>query len=148
MRKLIALNHDNWKRHILKDDPVRPHLDMDWKLEDGREVYAIEDQEINKMLSVVCIGFTKGPVITEAGLDKTVDDPDTAMFYTVWSYSKNAGRDVILAAAKLIKRDKPHIKRFVTLSPLTDVAERFHLRNGAVLLEKGDECQNFEYTLD
>ena len=148
MRKLIALNHDNWKRHILKDDPVRPHLDMDWKLEDGREVYAIEDQEINKILSVVCIGFTNGPVITEAELDKIVDDPDTAMFYTVWSYSKNAGRDVILAAAKLIKREKPHIKRFVTLSPLTDVAERFHLRNGAVLLDKGDECQNFEYTLD
>jgi hypothetical protein len=148
MRKLIALNHDNWKRHILKDDPVRPHLDMDWKLEDGREVYAIEDQEINKILSVVCIGFTKGPVITEAELDKIVDDPDTAMFYTVWSYSKNTGRDVILEAARLIKKEKPHIKRFVTLSPLTDVAERFHLRNGAVLLEKGDECQNFEYILD
>jgi hypothetical protein len=33
----------------------------------------------------------------------------------------------------------------VTLSPLTEMAERFHIRNGAVFLRKGTLCQNFEY---
>jgi len=70
--------------------------------------------------------------------------PDTAVFYTVWSYSKGAGREIILEAAKHIKETKG-VTRFVTLSPLTQMAERFHLRNGAVLLNKGELCQNFEY---
>jgi|TARA_B110000503_G_scaffold128357_1_gene199250 hypothetical protein len=144
MRKLINLDLDNWKRYILKDDPVRPHLDMDWRLEDGRQAYALEDED-GKMASVVCVAFTNGIAITEEGLENTTN-PDTVMFYTVWSYSKNAGRDIIFAAAGAIKRDYPHIKRFVTLSPLTDAAERFHLRNGAAFLAKGDLCQNFEYT--
>ena len=39
----------------------------------------------------------------------------------------------------------PEIKRFVTLSPLTEVARRFHTRNGAVELQVNSETQNFEY---
>jgi GTP-binding protein EngB required for normal cell division len=119
---------------------------------DSRHGVKDVDKEIMDLLGRSAVTFqvvlTKADKPKKAELDKIVDDPDTAMFYTVWSYSKNTGRDVILEAARLIKKEKPHIKRFVTLSPLTDVAERFHLRNGAVLLEKGDECQNFEYILD
>ena len=62
----------------------------------------------------------------------------------MWSYSKGAGREIIIEAAKHIKETKG-CTRFVTLSPLTEMAERFHLRNGAVLLNKGETCQNFEY---
>ena len=40
------------------------------------------------------------------------------------------------------------IKRFVTLSPLTEMAEKFHLRNGAELIYKGKTCQNFEYFME
>ena len=143
--KLIKLNSDNWKRYILKQDPVRPHLDSDWRVEDGREVYVYEDED-GKILSVLCVAYTNGVVITEEGLENTTD-PDTAMFYTVWSYAKNAGRDIIFETTDKIKHEKPHITRFVTLSPLTDTAERFHLRNGASLLEKGVSCQNFEYKI-
>jgi len=39
------------------------------------------------------------------------------------------------------------LRRIVTLSPLTEMAERFHLSNGARFLRKGDSCQNFEYEL-
>ena len=41
-----------------------------------------------------------------------------AVFYTVWSYKKGAGREIIFEAQKEIKKTKPYIKRFVTLSPL------------------------------
>ena len=143
MRKLVELNSDNWKRHIIKEDPIRPHLDVDWRVEDGRQVYAFED-DTGKIQSVLCVAYTNDVVITEDGLNNTTD-PDTAMFYTVWSYAKNAGRDIIFEVTAKIKLDKPHIKRFVTLSPLTEKAENFHLRNGATFLKKGNKAQNFEY---
>jgi hypothetical protein len=145
---------------ILPDDPVRPHISAEWRIMCGREVYALyEDQyaqyapplEEGKR-AVICVGYTNTVPITESQLDWMSSDswsaedttPDTAVFYTVWSYSRGAGREIILEAAKHIKETKG-VTRFVTLSPLTQMAERFHLRNGAVLLKKGDECQNFEY---
>ena len=145
---------------ILPDDPVRPHITADWRIMCGREVYALyEDQyaqyapplEEGKR-AVICVGYTNQVPITESQLDWMSSDswsaeditPDTAVFYTVWSYSRGAGREIILEAAKHIKETKG-VTRFITLSPLTEMAERFHLRNGAVLLNKGDECQNFEY---
>ena len=33
----------------------------------------------------------------------------------------------------------------ITLSPLTDMAFKFHSRNGAKLLQKNETTQNFEY---
>ena len=144
----------------VEKDPVRPHLPADWRIMCGREVYALyEDQyaqyapplEDGKR-AVICVGYTNEVPITEQELDafskeawkEGQDFGNTAVFYTVWSYSKGAGREIIIEAAKHIKETKG-CTRFVTLSPLTQMAERFHLRNGAVLLNKGDECQNFEY---
>ena len=72
---------------------------------------------------------------------------DVAVFYTVWSYKKGAGRKIVLEVAKHIKKVHTNIKRFVTLSPLTEMAERFHLRNGATLLAKHQYAQNFEYKI-
>ena len=70
---------------------------------------------------------------------------DVAVFYTVWSYKKGAGREIIFEAQKEIKKSNPYVKRFVTLSPLTDMATRFHTRNGAKLIRKSHAAQNFEY---
>ena len=145
---------------IVKDDPVRPHIPSEFRTRCGREVYALyEDQyaehapvlEEGKR-AVICVGYTNEVPITEEQLDifsneawkEGQDFGNTAVFYTVWSYSKGAGREIIIEAAKHIKETKG-CTRFVTLSPLTQMAERFHLRNGAVLLNKGDKCQNFEY---
>lgn len=137
--------NDDWTLGLVKDDPVRPHLPMCWRITNGREVYALED-DYGIARAVVCVAYTRDVVITEDGLNNT-DNPDTAMFYTVWSYDRGAGREIIFSTAQTIQREKPHIKRFCTLSPLTEMAEKFHLRNGARLLQRGDTCQNFEYTL-
>jgi len=156
---LTKIDYDIVK-DIIKDDPVRPHIDSQWRVTKPREVYALyEDQyaehapvlEEGKR-AVICVGYTNSVPITEKQLDWMSSEswsaedvtPDTAVFYTVWSYSKGAGREIIIEAAKHIKETKG-CTRFVTLSPLTRMAERFHLRNGAVLLNKGEECQNFEY---
>ena len=67
-----------------------------------------------------------------------------AVFYTVWSYSAGAGREIVNAVALTLK-DTEKANKFVTLSPLTKMAHRFHISNGAELLAKHDTCQNFEY---
>jgi hypothetical protein len=46
---------------------------------------------------------------------------------------------------KHIEESKPNIKRFVTLSPKTQMAKRFHLKNGAVTFRENDLTVNYEY---
>jgi hypothetical protein len=68
-----------------------------------------------------------------------------AVFYTIWSYRPGAGRDLILNAVNYIKNNKPNISRFVTLSPPTEMARRFHLKNGAHVFRENAETVNYEY---
>jgi hypothetical protein len=143
---MLKLANDDWALGVVRDDPVRPHIPMTWRVRNGREVYLLEDDDSGIVRAVVCVAYTKGVAITEDDLNNT-DNPDTAMFYTVWSYDKGAGREVIFSTAEVIQRDKPHIKRYCTLSPLTEMAERFHLRNGARFVRRGETCQNFEYEI-
>ena len=47
----------------------------------------------------------------------------------------------------LVVKKSNHLNRLVTLSPLTDMARNFHLRNGAIELQVNKETQNFEYEI-
>ena len=147
---LVRLDTDDWKLGYCRDDPVRPHLPLAWRASAGRGVYGLESDE-GIIEAVICVGYTNDVPITEHELDyysqaacQDGQHGDIAVFYTVWSYAKGAGRKIVLETAEYLKKERG-IKRFVTLSPLTDMAERFHLRNGATLYKKGNECQNFEY---
>jgi hypothetical protein len=44
-----------------------------------------------------------------------------------------------------MQKQFPEIDRFVTLSPKTEMAKRFHLKNGAVVLRENDTTVNYEY---
>lgn len=145
---------------IIKDDPVRPHLTTDFRTSSHREVYALyEDKYAEQhfpdedIKAVICVAYTNEVPKDEYELDlfsqaacQDGQRGHIAVFYTVWSYSKGAGREIVNTVAKEL-HDNERATRFVTLSPLTEMAERFHIRNGAELLEKHDSCQNFEYTL-
>jgi len=144
---MLKLVNDDWTLGYVKDDPVRPHIPTAWRVSNGREVYILEDDTAGVARAVLCVAYTNGVALDEEYMDKFTTNPNTAMFYTVWSYNKGAGREIIFSTAEVIKREKPHIVRFCTLSPLTEMAERFHLRNGAQFLRKGDTCQNFEYEI-
>ena len=128
---------------LTKDDPVRPHLAADWRMRSGREVYALKED--NEISAVICVAYMDEVPTCEQ--DMKWPGIDVAVFYTVWSYKKGAGRKIVLETAKHIKKVHTNIKRFVTLSPLTEMAERFHLRNGATLLAKHPYAQNFEYKI-
>ncbi len=128
---------------LCKDDPVRPHLPAEWRIRSGREVYALKENE--DIVAVICVAYMDE--VPKSERDMKWPGLDVAVFYTVWSYKKGAGRKIVLEVAKHIKKVHTNVKRFVTLSPLTEMAERFHLRNGATLLAKHQYAQNFEYKI-
>ena len=57
---------------------------------------------------------------------------------------KGGGKLIVKEVYKKIKKSN-HLNRLVTLSPLTDMATKFHTKNGAKLLQKNETTQNFEY---
>lgn len=138
----------------IKDDPIRPHIDATWRINDGREVYSLtEDQyaEFDEVLhegpiSIICVSYCNEIPASEEDLI-TYNDPTgkIAVFYTVWSYVRGAGRTIVLDTASHISRTRPEIERFVTLSPKTEMARKFHLRNGAFALRENAESINYEY---
>ena len=115
--------------------------------------YAEFDDPDEDIKAVICVAYTNEVPKDEYELNlfsqQACQDGQRghiAVFYTVWSYSKGAGRTIVNAVAKELYESE-RATRFVTLSPLTEMAERFHIRNGAKLLEKHETCQNFEYIL-
>ena len=135
MIRLISIN----ETEVLKDDPVRPHIDKLDKA--GKQVYVLDD-----LSAVICTCLCDDVPKTEKELEDLNNDlGDILVAYTVWSNKKGAGRDIVNQLLDVAK--EKNIKRLVTLSPLTEMAERFHVRNGAKLVSKSDTCQNFEYEL-
>jgi hypothetical protein len=52
---------------------------------------------------------------------------------------------LLAAAVHGIKEQYPSVTRFVTLSPKTNMARRFHLKNGAIVFRENDDTVNYEY---
>ena len=136
---------------VFKDDPVRPHIPADQRLQQGKDVFVLRDDEEN-ITAVICIAYTNTVPKDERELEyyaqaasQDGQHGSIAVAYTVWSYSKGAGREMV-QARDYIRQHRP-VTRLVTLSPLTEMAERFHIRNGATLVAVHPYAQNFEYTL-
>jgi hypothetical protein len=68
-----------------------------------------------------------------------------AVFYTIWSYVPGAGRRLITQARRWIQENRVEIRQFVTLSPPTDMARVFHLRNGAEVHRVNVDTVNYLY---
>ena len=134
---------------LLDDDPVRPTISIEEKL-DGGKVFVLESDGM--IDAVICVKFTNDVPITEneilAYSRKIIEEnreSSIAIFYTLWSYKKGSGRTIVFETRDWLKENMPEIKRYITLSPLTEVARRFHTRNGATELQVNSETQNFEY---
>lgn len=137
---------------LIKDDPVRPHFSYEWRTQAGREVWTLVNRQ-DQPDAIICVAYTNKVPTSEYELDmlsqaacQDGQHGSVAVFYTVWSYSPGSGRKIVNSLAAHIAKTNPRITRWVTLSPLTTMAEKFHISNGAVLLEKHADCQNFDYT--
>ena len=141
----------NGEEHLIANDPVRPHIPFEQRVGNGKEIYVLENDFTGDIDAVICVAYTMEVPTNEYDLEllsqqacQEKQHGDIAVFYTVWSYSKGSGREIVNQTAEFIKENKP-VTRFVTLSPLTEMARKFHLSNGAKFLAKHLDCQNFEY---
>ena len=147
--KLVELQECN-----TEEDPVRPELDNKFRTGYGRKIYGVEYQE--EIHAVMCFAYTnKIPksveelekLSTDAFLQSAMRDQaggQIAIAYTVWSKKKGGGKLIVKEVFKKIKKSN-HLNRLVTLSPLTEMATKFHTRNGAKLVQINEATQNFEY---
>mgnify|MGYP003135867882 CR=1 FL=1 len=136
-------------------DPVRPELTLEWRQQYGRKIYGLYDDK-NELAAVMCFAFTHEVPKSVEELDILSKDAynqsihrafvqgNIAIAYTVWSNKKGGGKKIVKEVYNMIKKSN-HLNRLVTLSPLTDMATKFHKRNGAKLLQINKDTQNFEY---
>ena len=126
-------------------DPVRPNIPANWRVSGANEMYYTNGSwgEIDKPNAVLCMSNLKA-IPKDEGELMSLGFGDIAIFYTVWSNVKGAGRDIIFKVWDMLKERKTN-RRYVTLSPKTEMAKKFHLSNGAKLIATNDTTYNFEY---
>ena len=136
------------------EDPVRPELDNIFRRSFGRKIYGVKYQ--GEIHAVMCFAYTNEIPKSIDELDKFSHDAflqsaqrdqnvgKIAIAYTVWSKKKGGGKLIVKEVYKKIKKSN-HLNRLVTLSPLTEMATKFHSKNGAKLLQVNESSQNFEY---
>ena len=149
--ELVILNECN-----TTEDPVRPELNNEFRTGYGRKIYGVKYK--GEICAVMCFGFTNEIPKSVKELDLMTKDAflkgtlrnqtigQIAIAYTIWSKKKGGGKLIVKEVFKKIKKSN-HLNRLVTLSPLTEMATSFHTRNGAKLVQKNENTQNFEYKI-
>ena len=144
----------NLKECNSSEDPIRPELDNEFRTSYGRKIYGVRYK--NEIHAIMCFAFTNEIPKTVEELDNLSKDAflqsalrdqkvgKIAIAYTVWSKKKGGGKLIVREVFKMIKKSN-HLNRLVTLSPITEMATKFHLRNKAKLISVNKETQNFEY---
>ena len=140
----------------INEDPVRPELDNVFRRSYGRKIFGVK--YMSEIHAVMCFAYTNKIPKNVSELDKLSHDAflqsaqrdqnvgQIAIAYTVWSKKKGGGKLIVKEVFKLIKKSN-HLNRLVTLSPLTEMARKFHLSNGAEEIRINEKTQNFEYKL-
>ena len=136
------------------EDPVRPELNNVFRRSYGRKIYGVKYK--GEIYAVMCFAYTNQIPKNVEELDKFSHDAflqsaqrdqnvgQIAIAYTVWSKKKGGGKLIVKEVFKKIKKSN-HLNRLITLSPLTEMATKFHTKNGAKLIRINETTQNFEY---
>ena len=129
----------NLAKKLCEDDPVRKNIPYGWRVDGpNREMFHLEQK------AVICVAHLEAIPTTEEEL-MSYGWGTFSIFYTVWSKEKGLGRQIIVDTWNLLKGQHFN-NRYVTMSPKTEMAMKFHLKNGAILLQENPETNNFEYT--
>ena len=155
--------------YLIEDDPVRPKLfkDNSVRFEDPFHVYAEINDETGEIAAVVCtiickfvpqdeyqiklVAMGKTEQIEEQLKEREEMHGQLGVVlcpYSIWSYQRGHGRKLInnlLEAAPLLH---PEVDAVITMSPHTEAALKFHLRNGAGIFATNTKCVNYEYEVE
>ncbi len=136
------------------EDPVRPELSNKFRTGYGRKIFGVKYK--GEIYAVMCFAYTNEIPKSVVELEKMSHDAylqsalrdqnigKIAIAYTVWSKKKGGGKLIVKEVFKKIKKSN-HLNRLITLSPLTEMATNFHIKNGATLVQINETTQNFEY---
>lgn len=130
-------------KNVIENDPVRPNIPIEKRLGKNKDIFSI--WENNSISAITCLSYLNFIPINENELFDENCAPQIAVFYTIWSYQKGAGRQLILESVDYLYKNFTNIKRFVTLSPQNEMARNFHIKNGAFLLNYNSNTVNYEY---
>ena len=134
---------------LVADDPVRPEIPLDFRVSRTSEIFVLQNNETMEPEAVVCCAYKDHVPSDTHELSCATDLATTvAVFYTIWSYYPGAGRRLIRSAAEWIRKNRTNITEFVTLSPPTDMARIFHLRNGAKEFRINENTVNYLYSIE
>jgi hypothetical protein len=137
----VTKDADAW----FNKDPVRPGLTIEFRTKGGREVFGLMNED-GEYKAFMCVAYTTAVPSSVVEMDVlTSVNGSIAVPYTVWSYQRGAGKEIINQLLSLVSEQK-RVERVVTLSPLTKMARRFHTRNNAVELRVNETTVNFEYS--
>ena len=140
------------KKCNTEEDPIRPELDNVFRRSYGRKIYGVKYK--GEIHAVMCFAYTNQIPKNVDELDKFSHDAFLKRTkrskcwqnsYCLYCLVKKKGWQTNCKEVfKKIKKSN-HLNRLVTLSPLTDMATKFHSHNGANLLRINETTQNFEY---
>jgi hypothetical protein len=129
--------------NIIRDDPVRPEIPVSERINSNSRIYVLKNGDQTQ--AVTCVKFLENVPAAVGDLAQLAEIATTAVFYTIWSYAAGAGRELISQAQQSIKAEFPNIQTYVTLSPKTEMARRFHLKNGAGIYRENTDTINYIY---
>ncbi len=130
--------------NLIKDDPVRPEIPVEARVNANSRIFVLKDEQ-DQPLAVTCVKFLDRVPSAVDDLAEAAVHTNTAVFYTIWSYAAGAGRKLIEEAQAQIKSEHPEVETYVTLSPKTEMARRFHLKNGAETYRENADSVNYMY---
>ena len=129
---------------FIKDDPVRPDIPVEFRVSGTRFVSTLINEE-DQPQAIVCVSLHD---FVPSSIDELMQEslaPMVAIFYTIWSYVPGAATELLSKTVRQIQEQFPEVERFVTLSPKTPMARRFHLKNGAEIFRENEFTINYEY---
>ena len=125
-------------KRLCENDPIRKNIPSEWRVRDcRREMFHLEEK------AVLCVAHLNAIPITEKEL-MSFGWGTFSIFYTVWSSERGFGRKII-EETKALLQGQHFNNRYITMSPKTEMATKFHLKNGAILLKENQTTNNFEY---
>ena len=152
--------------YLIDDDPVRGTLFQDSRVrfDDPFAVYAEINEETGEIAAVVCVVVCKfipqdeyQLQLVAAGASQELEDTleeategelgTVVCPYTIWSYQKGHGRNLINNLLEAVPIMYPEADAVITMSPLTTMALKFHVSNGAVMIDRGESAVNYEYEI-
>ena len=135
----MLCNITNTDLDLTTEDPVRPSIPMSWRQQ--HDIYAWVVDGVRQ--STICVAWCDSVPDSEEVLLITPRGY-CAVAYSIWSQHPGAGAKLIQALQQKLRTD-PLCEGIYTLSPPTDMARKFHLRNGARVYRLNATTVNYQY---